>query len=349
LNDNSISPEVNAKIKKNLIWITIFAVIMIFAGLTSGYIVSQGAKFWVNIKLPSGFFLSTVAIFVSSGFLILAKFAVKRENSKLLKGALGLALFAGIMFGYYQFKGFGQLFASGNAWTGKIMTLEGRYGKYYSLMYEGKRIIYDGREYSWKGEPISEQMNQEMMTLGTEIMADARSKGHEYKFSNYGEKFMLLYEDAPVTYSNNSLQLDGEPISAEHHRVLWYFGENLANERGDFIMQGTYGEDFWVYFKGEQLEYENREFYRDGLPLSPKLRSDIFAQDNQASSYIYAFTIVHLLHWVGGIIALLVMFIRGLHDKYHKTNYLGITIGSIYWHFLGILWLYLYAFLIFIH
>lgn len=348
MSDNQqLSPELNKKVKKNLLWIFIFAVVMIFAGLTSGYLVQQGTYFWVAIKMPHGFMLSTTMIILSSLALIAAAFAVKREKHGLLKGTLGIAFLAGALFGYYQFVGFKQLFQSGSAVTGKIMTLEGRYGEYFSLSYEGKAITYKNGSYYLKGEPISEDVHEQIRKLGAELMAGARGD-HNYDLSNYGEKFLLYYKDQPITYTNNNLFLEG-PVEDEVHRLLWYFAENLKTDRGDFIMDGVYGEDFWVYYDGKKLDYENRTFYLDGQELSPKQKNDLFNQDNMSSSYIYALTGMHLLHWIGGVIALLVVFIRGLANKYSKENYLGLTLGSIYWHFLGILWLYLYAFLIFIH
>jgi cytochrome c oxidase subunit 3 len=321
---------------------------MIFAGLTSGYLVSQGSYFWVNIKMPSGFQISTTLIIVSSIFLFIGVFALKKGKNVLLKPALGIAFFCALLFGYYQFVGFKQLFNNGSALSGKIMTIEGRYGEYFSLSYKSKAISFKDGYYYWKGDVITDEMHDEIRQLGEELMIGSKKSEHKYVLSNYGEKYILHYKGEAISYSNNMLYL-GEPISGEHHRLLWYFAENLANDRGDFIMKGTYGEDFWVYYDGKMLDYENRTFYMDGHELSPKQKSDLFNQDNLASSYIYALTGVHLLHWVGGVIALLVVFIRGLGNKYSKENYLGITLASIYWHFLGILWLYLYAFLIFIH
>jgi cytochrome c oxidase subunit 3 len=347
LDKNELSPELNRKVKKNLLWIFIFAVIMIFAGLTSGYLVSQGSYFWVAIKMPSGFMMSTIMIILSSLALFAAVFAVKRGQKSLLKSSLGIALIGGILFGYFQFTGFKQLFHSGNAVTGKIMTLEGRYGEYFSLTYEGKAISFKQEKYYLKGEVVSEEIHGQIRQLGEELMKGSRGN-HKYQLSNYGDKFLLYYKDQPITYSNEELFI-GDPLEDEVHRILWYFAENLANDRGDFIMDGVYGEDFWIYYGGEKLDYENRKFYLKGQELSPKQNNDLFSQDNMASSYVYALTGMHLLHWVGGIISLLVVFIRGLGNKYTKENYLGITLGSIYWHFLGILWLYLYAFLIFIH
>lgn len=321
---------------------------MIFAGLTSGYLVSQGTYFWVNVKMPVGFQLSTTMIIISSIALIAAVYALKNGKASLLKTSLGIALLAGILFGYYQFVGFKQLFQSGNAVTGKIMTLEGRYGEYFSLSYEGKAITYNAEHFVWKGEEISEDLHKNINQLGEELMKGAKAPDHKYELSNYGDGFILFYLNQPITYSNNTLYI-GDPIDKETNRLLWYFAENLATDRGDFIMDGEYGKDFWIYYGGEKLEYENRTFYLNGQELTPKQKNDIYNQDNIASSYIYALTGMHLLHWIGGVIALLVVFIRGLANKYTKENYLGLTLGSIYWHFLGILWIYLYAFLIFIH
>ena len=61
-------------------------------------------------------------------------------------------------------------------------------------------------------------------------------------------------------------------------------------------------------------------------------------------SFIYVITLAHLLHLVGGLIALSVTTIKSKQGKYSKENYLGIGLTSIYWHFLGLLWLYLFLF-----
>lgn len=348
-NGNQISPELNIKMKKNLLWIFIFAVIMIFAGLTSGYIVSQGGNFWVNIKMPSSFTISTIAIFISSGFLFLANWAVKQDKAPIVKLSLGLAFVFGVVFGVYQFKGWAQLVDNGNALSSSIMNTRGRYGKYFTLIYEGKEVIYDNDRYLVKNEEVSEDIMAALQAFSSQLQDGAKSETRSYNLSDYGTTFSLRYSNKLVTYTNNKLQVEGVNLSEIQHDRLWHFANNIVTGRGDFIMKGKYGEDFVIYYKGEELEYKNRQFYMKGLPLSPIDVDKLATQDNTASAYIYAFSGVHFLHYIGAIIALLVMFIKGLQMKYSSGDYLGITLGSIYWHFLGILWLYLYAFLIFIH
>lgn len=347
--DTQIPAELNAKMKKNLLYGFIFAVCMIFAGLTSGYIVSQGGNFWVNIKMPSAFMVSTVSIIISSLFLILAHSAVKKNNTKLVKLTLGLAFGFGLAFGVSQYIGWKQLIETGNTVNAGIINSRGKYGKYYTLIYKGKEISYDNAIFYIKGEPISDEIKTEMIAFSQSVMDGARSTDKQFNLEDYGTNFTIRADNKLLTYTDKKLLAEGVNLSAIQRDRLWYFAENIVSGRGDFIMKGVYGEDFVIYYSGEALEYKNRTFYWQNAPLSPKKMEALNTQDNTASSYIYAFTGVHLLHWLGGIIALLVMFIKGLRSKYNSENQLGITLGSIYWHFLGILWLYLYAFLIFIH
>ena len=321
---------------------------MLFAGFTSAYLVARGSSFWVKVPLPDAFVISTVVILVSSAFLILTVYAIKRDNLGLVKMSIGAALLSGIFFGVYQFKGFEQLFSQGYGISGPVIQNEGQYGNIFTMSYEGKSLSFDNEEFYWKGQVVSEDMHQKIMDFGEALGGNKRKWDNNFDLDNYGTGFMLYYETIPITYVDNQLFLGDKPLDEKQLEELYKFAENLANDRGDFIMEGKYGEDFVIVYGGKELEYKNRTFYMEGKELSPKLMNDLLGAQNQASSFIYVFTIMHLLHWLGGIIALIIVFIKGLLNKYSKSDYLGITLASRYWHFLGILWLYLYGFLIFI-
>lgn len=66
---------------------------------------------------------------------------------------------------------------------------------------------------------------------------------------------------------------------------------------------------------------------------------------NVAGSFLYVITLAHLAHLVGGLIALVVSLINARRGKYTSNNYLGFELTSNYWHFLGLLWVYLFFFL----
>lgn len=63
-----------------------------------------------------------------------------------------------------------------------------------------------------------------------------------------------------------------------------------------------------------------------------------------SSSFLYVITVAHMLHIFAGIIALVVMLTRQLLGKYNSADYLGLELGGIFWHFVDILWIYLFFF-----
>jgi cytochrome c oxidase subunit III len=69
---------------------------------------------------------------------------------------------------------------------------------------------------------------------------------------------------------------------------------------------------------------------------------------NASGSFFYVITLMHLLHLAGGIIALSVVWIKSIQGKYNSGNLLGVKLCAIFWHFLDILWIYLFLFLLFV-
>ena len=70
--DTDDNKEQVEKSKKNLIYVGMLSVVMLFAGLTSAYIVSMGDTFWLKIGLPTPFWISTGVIITSSVIFQLA-------------------------------------------------------------------------------------------------------------------------------------------------------------------------------------------------------------------------------------------------------------------------------------
>ncbi|MFG6684952.1 heme-copper oxidase subunit III [Mariniflexile sp. HNIBRBA6329] len=69
---------------------------------------------------------------------------------------------------------------------------------------------------------------------------------------------------------------------------------------------------------------------------------------NVTMSYIYLIAIVHILHVVVGLICLLVVIYNHFKQKYKPTKMLGFELAATFWHFIDILWVYLFLFLYFI-
>jgi len=66
---------------------------------------------------------------------------------------------------------------------------------------------------------------------------------------------------------------------------------------------------------------------------------------NPASTFVYVISGAHIAHVLGGIIFLMVMVYNSFKLNVHKKNLLKISMCNTYWHFVGILWIYLYLFL----
>lgn len=178
-----------AQSKKQMMWFAIVSLIMMFAGLTSAYIVSRGRKDWVEIEMPQEFFWSTGVILLSSLTLFLAKKAILNNNKSGATMLTVITFILGSVFVFMQFVGFESL------------------------------------------------VDQKIFLTG-----------------------------------------EGSSVNA---------------------------------------------------------------------SFIYVIVVAHLAHIVAGLIALLVMTIRALQGKYSSSNVLGFELGSIFWHFVDVLWIYLLLFLVF--
>jgi len=88
--------------------------------------------------------------------------------------------------------------------------------------------------------------------------------------------------------------------------------------------------------------------YFQYLGLSYLYQEGIYATGNKSttsSSYLYVLTVLHIFHLFFGILSLGFVTIKSLMNKYNSSNLLGIRLSLTYWHFLGILWLYLFMFL----
>ena len=70
-------------------------------------------------------------------------------------------------------------------------------------------------------------------------------------------------------------------------------------------------------------------------------------QSNAAGSFLYVLTGLHLAHLAFGLMALLVVWIKSILQRYNSENLLGIRLCAIFWHFLDVLWIYLFLFLLF--
>jgi cytochrome c oxidase subunit 3 len=223
--------------RRTVTWLIVFAIVMFFAGLTSAYVVSMSGGYWVEIKMPKPFLVSTAAIVVSSVFVQLALVSARQGRSAAVAPLLLVSLALGLVFTWSQFKGWGELTKSGNFLVSKV----------------------------------------------------------------------------------------------------------LDNK-------GVYGVDYTIRFEGEALIEENGKFFHPSdVERARPLNAELDEQKNTSSSYFFALTGAHLAHLVFGLLSLLVMVVMALMGRYTPQDHVGLWAGTVYWHFLGGLWVYLFSFLLIVH
>lgn len=96
------------------------------------------------------------------------------------------------------------------------------------------------------------------------------------------------------------------------------------------------------------LQYFNwRELFESGFAL--KLRTDLVPPDPEMIArqmpynHFYLMTGLHAAHVIGGIVPLVWVTLRGLLGHYRAEACSGVRFCAMYWHFLDVVWLILFA------
>lgn len=75
-------------------------------------------------------------------------------------------------------------------------------------------------------------------------------------------------------------------------------------------------------------------------------RGVVFVNNNASQSFIYVFTGMHLAHILAGIIVLVRALVGRISGVNQVSNVFRMDLAALFWHFLGILWIYIYVFLL---
>lgn len=95
---------------KFTLWVGIASICMMFAGLSSAYLVKRAQSNWLEFSLPkTAFGISTVLIVASSLTMFLAVKAFKARERKRYRALISLTGILGLMFGISQWFGFQEL------------------------------------------------------------------------------------------------------------------------------------------------------------------------------------------------------------------------------------------------
>src|SRR5688572_22983415 len=103
---------------KFTLWVAIASIIMMFAGLTSAYIVKSSLANWEEVETPVAFWYSTAAILLSSLTIQLALRAFKQRELRQYRVLMAVTLILGVAFVYLQWSGFNWMWDNGVRFRG---------------------------------------------------------------------------------------------------------------------------------------------------------------------------------------------------------------------------------------
>jgi heme/copper-type cytochrome/quinol oxidase subunit 3 len=115
-------------------------------------------------------------------------------------------------------------------------------------------------------------------------------------------------------------------------------------------LQGEYGKDYTFLMNGQVLQKEGDRFIYTKADGSKEDKSlEVKTTFNASGAMLSILVYLHIAHLFLGILYLIVNIIRIAKGKLHKNEWISLYSNGMYWHFMGILWLYLFAFLFFIY
>ncbi|WP_374756174.1 cytochrome c oxidase subunit 3 [Larkinella rosea] len=97
--------------KKFILWMFVVSIVMLFAAMTSAYLVRRAEGNWLEFKMPAIFMYSTVVLLVSSASMHWAYRAAKKDDFGVLRTAISITFAFGLAFLVMQFLGWKDLVA----------------------------------------------------------------------------------------------------------------------------------------------------------------------------------------------------------------------------------------------
>ena len=105
---------------KFTLWVGIGSILMMFAGLTSAYIVKREQAGWLTFDLPVQFWYSTAVIIASSVTMYMAMLAFRQREMAKYRSLVTVTLILGVLFIVMQGLGFRNLWAQGIKLQGNV-------------------------------------------------------------------------------------------------------------------------------------------------------------------------------------------------------------------------------------
>ena len=120
---------------KFTLWVALGSIVMMFAGLTSAFIVKKDLPGWTTFRIPKAFWYSTAVILLSSLTIQLALRSFKEREMIRYRNLLTVTAVLGILFMLLQWVGFSEIWRSG-------ITFRGSGGGQFLYVIAGLHVVH---------------------------------------------------------------------------------------------------------------------------------------------------------------------------------------------------------------
>jgi cytochrome c oxidase subunit 3 len=150
-----------------------------------------------------------------------------------------------------------------------------------------------------------------------------------------GEGNWLTFELPPIFWVSSIVIV----ISSVTMQLAYWLAkkDNIGGAKGMLVLTALTGAAFiYLQIQGWQ------QLVDIGVYFGGK-------DSNPAGSFVYVLTLVHIAHLLIALVLLGIVMFRAWTYRVHAKNLVAIEIGATFWHFLGVMWLYLFVFLLVNH
>ena len=172
----------------------------------------------------------------------------------------------------------------------------------------------------------------------------------------YGEDFSMSLNGEELEYEKKKLFFPAKELTESEKNIIdkkvFQAGKEYLIQNGKVFQAGKELDSFESYFEfkpGISIHIKNDYWERTREELNSNQYAEFYQTSNVSSSFVWVLTIIHFLHLILSITAILIVTVRTSRGFYGEKNAAGLKAVGAFWHFVGFLWVYLYVFLEFIN
>ena len=172
----------------------------------------------------------------------------------------------------------------------------------------------------------------------------------------YGEDFSISLNGEDLEYSKKRLFFPEKPLTTEEREAIntkvYQGGKEYQIVNGKVFYDNKEVKQFESFFQLDQnlnIEVKEGVWKQARQELNANQYAEFYQTSNVSSSFVWVLTIIHFLHLILSLSAMTVVIFRANNGVYNVNNVAGLRAVSVFWHFVGLLWLYLYVFLEYIN